>query len=203
LSRRRAGAWREIAAGTRADAPAVIAKHYYKLLSDAVKVKRKDGIHSDALVQNPKSPTRRKPAGTNFSKGSSGRIYFMSDATFNSPLASRNNPLRHSEFSPCFIPQSNPRLISNTYRLSLSAGAVGPGAQPPNHRGKGPAMPQSRDRETDTRRCDWIGCLESDVFDSVQKWLLNAEGRKNITETPRPFVFLCTAHFQLAVGTSE
>jgi hypothetical protein len=63
-------------------------------------------------------------------------------------------------------------------------------------------MPQSRDRENDTRRCDWIGCLESDVFDSVQKWLLNAEGRKNIAEKPRPFVFLCTAHFQLAVGTS-
>jgi hypothetical protein len=64
-------------------------------------------------------------------------------------------------------------------------------------------MPQSRDGENDTRRCDWIGCLESDVFDSVQKGLLNAEGRKNIAEKPRPFVFLCTAHFQLAVGTSE
>ena len=25
------------------------------------------------------------------------------------------NPLRHSQIFPCFIPQSNPKLISNTY----------------------------------------------------------------------------------------
>jgi len=123
-------------------------------------------------------------------------------AAANSPLAIQNTRSDASEFSPCFIPQSNPKLISNTYRLSLS-GAVGLEAQTANHRGRGPAMPQSRDGENDTRRCDWIGCLESDVFDSVQKGLLNAEGRKNIAEKPRPFVFLCAAHFQLAVGTSE
>ena len=41
------------------------------------------------------------------------------------PARHQKHPLRHSEFSPCFIPQSNPKLISNTYRLSLSAGAVG------------------------------------------------------------------------------
>ena len=51
--------------------------------------------------------------------------------------------------------------------------------------------------------CDWIGCRETGFFDGVQKSLLNAEGRKNITETRRTFVFLCTKHFKLAVGSSE
>jgi hypothetical protein len=52
-------------------------------------------------------------------------------------------------------------------------------------------------------RCDWIGCLEVGFFDGVQKTVLNAEGRKNITETRRTFVFLCTKHFKLAMGSSE
>ena len=67
-------------------------------------------------------------------------------------------------------------------------------------------MPQllSLHREKDMNTwCDWIGCSEVGVFDSVQKRLLNAEGRKNIAETRRTFLFLCPDHFKLAAGTSK
>ena len=64
-------------------------------------------------------------------------------------------------------------------------------------------MPQSMSlaRQEDTNmRCDWIGCLEVGFFDGVQKTVLNAEGRKNITETRRTFVVLCPEHVMLSVG---
>jgi hypothetical protein len=49
-------------------------------------------------------------------------------------------------------------------------------------------------------RCDWIGCVEVGFFDGVQKTLLNAEGRKNIAETRRTFVILCSHHLKLGVS---
>jgi len=62
-------------------------------------------------------------------------------------------------------------------------------------------MPKSRENDTSTW-CDWIGCLETGFFDGVQKTLLNAERRSNITETRRTFVFLCPDHFKLGVGNA-
>lgn len=55
-------------------------------------------------------------------------------------LPANKRAAQHNEIHPCFISQSDPKIVSNTYRLSLSAGAESPNPKSP---GRAPAMLQS------------------------------------------------------------
>jgi hypothetical protein len=106
-------------------------------------------------------------------------------------LPANKRAAQHNEIHPCFISQSDPKIVSNTHRLRLSAGAAGPEARTPNHRGELlQCYNHSHSLNQRTRSCVRLDRLfRSRLFDAVHKKLLNAKGRNNITETRRTFVF--------------
>ena len=48
--------------------------------------------------------------------------------------------------------------------------------------------------------CDWGNCLAVGPFDGVNKSLLNAVGRKNISVNETRFIYLCPQHFRRGVA---